>query len=1138
MREGYDESELTSSPVFHANPLPTSITTLGEGRYVGVNDAWVRLFGYTCQEVMGNTSLGLNIWVHPEERAKLTQQLNATGAIRDFEHLARTKDGNLRQVLVSAKVIDFNGTRYNLSVVHDVTEIKAREERLNLVMRATNDGIWDWNTRTGEVYYSPRWKSMLGYVDDEIANRNEAWLALVHPEDYERAVARSKADVKGTESEYVLEHRLRHKNGSYRWILSRGIALRDAEGKTYRMVGSHTDITDRKRAEEEMQRQNAYLRALYETTLDVMSELDVDELLEKLLERVVPLVGVAYGWVYLVTPAQDALELKMATGMFRRYQGLRLKRGEGLSGKIFEMGEPLVIENYQAWSGRSSTFEGDAIGPAMGVPLKSKGQVIGVIGLTRNATDASFDEQEQALATQFANLANIAMQNASLHTAVQSELNERRNAEEALQHRLAFERLITNISTEFINLQSDQIDAGIEQSLAAIGRFTGSDRSYVFRFSGDGTQMRNLHEWCRAGILSLKGIYQDVSVSLLPWTTSQIKASQVVHVPRLADLPVIAQADRVRMQSHTDPPLSFINVPMIYQGQVIGLLGFDAVRVEKTWSEEIIALLRIVGEIFVSGLERKRAEEELRKSETRFRTMFENASIGIAIDDMGDVAIQSNPALSKILGYSLEELSHLHTLHYTHPDDYPIQLALENEIASGQRDQYQIEKRYIRKDGGLVWGRMIRSVVRDEQGRVVYRLGMVEDITEQKLAAQKLEEAYRTLEQHVAERTDELATLNAIAASVSRSLDLKEIMADALQRLMELTGMEHGIAYCVGGDQNENANGEPAYLRVMALRGFPPDYANLGDGVPVGESAAGVAGRHSEPKIWSLAELPTQSAIKHRLASQGVQQVIAIPLMAKGRFVGSLNLSTNRLRTYPPEQIALLKTIGQQIGVAVENARLYERAEQSAQMAERSRLARELHDSVTQSLYSMTLYAEATARLLTAGQTEAAAGRLRDLRDTAQEALREMRLLIFELRPPALEHGLVNALQTRLDSVELRGGVQAELHVDGEEHLSLVQQTELYNIALEALNNTLKHAQAHHVQVHLCFAETLVVMEINDDGVGFEPTIAQLGGFGLSGMQERAERIRATLEIDSAVSKGTRVRVCAPIQNKPNGGTP
>jgi signal transduction histidine kinase len=184
------------------------------------------------------------------------------------------------------------------------------------------------------------------------------------------------------------------------------------------------------------------------------------------------------------------------------------------------------------------------------------------------------------------------------------------------------------------------------------------------------------------------------------------------------------------------------------------------------------------------------------------------------------------------------------------------------------------------------------------------------------------------------------------------------------------------------------------------------------------------------------------------------------------------------------------------------------------------------------------LYAEATARLLTAGHIDAAAGHLRDLRDTAQEALREMRLLIFELRPPALENGLASALQNRLDAVESRGGLKTELHVAGKEAGSLALHTELYHIALEALNNALKHANAQSVQVALRYEDAGIQLEICDDGIGFDPAIARLGGgLGLAGMRERAQRIGALLEVDSAVGKGTSILVRVPTQPNPNGGT-
>jgi signal transduction histidine kinase len=285
-----------------------------------------------------------------------------------------------------------------------------------------------------------------------------------------------------------------------------------------------------------------------------------------------------------------------------------------------------------------------------------------------------------------------------------------------------------------------------------------------------------------------------------------------------------------------------------------------------------------------------------------------------------------------------------------------------------------------------------------------------------------------------------------------------------------------------------------------------------------------------KPTVWNVAEMPAGNAIKHALQQLHLPLVVTMPLLAKGELVGIINLATPTPREISVEELALLGAIGQQIGIAVENARLYDQAEQSAALAERTRLARELHDSVTQSLYSVTLYAEAAAILLESGNQSEAASHLRELRDTAQEALREMRLLIFELRPLALEKsGLVAALQARLDAVESRGGTKTDFRVDGEEHLPLGVQQELYHIAQEALNNILKHAKASRVSVHLSFGEQQTCLEIQDDGVGFDVAHLNAGGLGLPGIHERAQKIGGHLDIASAPGKGTRIKIMVPL---------
>ena len=128
--------------------------------------------------------------------------------------------------------------------------LRQSEERFDLAVRGTDAGIWDWDLVNNKVYYSPCWKSMLGYSDEEISGHYIEWEKRVHPEDIARALATIQNYLEGLSEDYELSHRLQHKDGSYRWILARGIAVRDHDGRPYRMVGSHIDVTELRRAQE------------------------------------------------------------------------------------------------------------------------------------------------------------------------------------------------------------------------------------------------------------------------------------------------------------------------------------------------------------------------------------------------------------------------------------------------------------------------------------------------------------------------------------------------------------------------------------------------------------------------------------------------------------------------------------------------------------------------------------------------------------------------------------------------------------------------------------------------------------------------------------------------------------------------
>lgn len=238
-------------------------------------------------------------------------------------------------------------------------------------------------------------------------------------------------------------------------------------------------------------------------------------------------------------------------------------------------------------------------------------------------------------------------------------------------------------------------------------------------------------------------------------------------------------------------------------------------------------------------------------------------------------------------------------------------------------------------------------------------------------------------------------------------------------------------------------------------------------------------------------------------------------------FVASFSTTMLRVNRERMQSDRLLDELQQAHRQLQENAG---QAEELATAKERNRLARELHDSVAQTLYGLTLQAEAANRKLRAGQTDEVSEYLQEIRDSAQQTLQETRLLIFELRPPILEQeGLVAALRNRLESVESRSGLRVQMLLQEVGQVRAEVETGLYGIANEALNNILKHARAASIKVSLKKEAGRIVLEIHDDGIGFDVN-SMSGGMGVNGMKERAEHFGGDLQIQSDTN-GTRLRV-------------
>jgi PAS domain S-box-containing protein len=238
-----------------------------QGRYILVNRRFGQLAGLEREDIIGKSPHDLFPQAAANALADHDRTVLGTLAPLEFEETL-PQDGELHTYIsVKFPLLDAGGVPYAVcGILTDITErkraelaLRRSEERLALVIQGSSDGVWDWDLRTNGVYFSARWKVMLGYTEHEVENHFSAWERLLHPADRGRALASIQAYLSGQTPTYELEHRLRHKDGSYRWILSRGVALRDVQGKAVRMAGSHVDLTERKQAEEQLERAYAEL---------------------------------------------------------------------------------------------------------------------------------------------------------------------------------------------------------------------------------------------------------------------------------------------------------------------------------------------------------------------------------------------------------------------------------------------------------------------------------------------------------------------------------------------------------------------------------------------------------------------------------------------------------------------------------------------------------------------------------------------------------------------------------------------------------------------------------------------------------------------------------------------------------------
>jgi signal transduction histidine kinase len=255
----------------------------------------------------------------------------------------------------------------------------------------------------------------------------------------------------------------------------------------------------------------------------------------------------------------------------------------------------------------------------------------------------------------------------------------------------------------------------------------------------------------------------------------------------------------------------------------------------------------------------------------------------------------------------------------------------------------------------------------------------------------------------------------------------------------------------------------------------------------------------------------------------GHRCVLMVPMAFEEKVLGIIFLAREDGAPYSPDEISRLSVVAEEVASLIYRDR---QRQMAIALEERQRLVRDLHDSVTQKLYGLVALTEAAQASVEAGTAMQPSEVLSRIGENARQALKEMRLFLFEMKPVDVEReGIVAVLHQRLAAVEGRADIKARLIADDDINLSLDKQVALYYIAQEALNNVLKHANATSVKVCLGKKRNGYVLEVEDDGCGFKPEAAEKGGMGLRNMKERCAKVGGKLKIVSTLKKGTKITV-------------
>jgi PAS domain S-box-containing protein len=1034
--------------------------------------------------------------VHPEDQASVRSAVESSlrnDTPYDIEYRAVRPDGAIWWVHARGEVVrNSNGIPLLMvGVAQDITErrqaenqLRESEQRFRAILDGALDAVVGMDAQGVITDWNPRAEAIFGWSRSEAIGRHlaETIIPVQYREQHRRGLKHFLTTGEGSVLNRRIEITALRRDGTEFPVELTVSALKDGTG--HRFTAFLADITERKTAEDSLRDNEMQMRLFMEATADSIWNWDLvtnhlvrssgfEKLFGYAAEEIAPTIE---WWVERLHPDDreriwTAYQDTVTSGRTACSYEYRFRRRDG--------SYAVVIDRCY-------------------IVRDGIGKVVRAIGAMTDITERK--QAEQALQESTTQLA-----------AELSAMNQLH----ALGTRLLISSGLTSLLDEILN-------ASIRLLKADFGNIQLYDPNTknlrIVAQRGFKQDFLDYFECVRLGDQS--------ACSQAMQRGERVVIEDIEADPSYAPHRAIAASAGYRAVQST-PLLS-------RSGELLGMLSTHFHQPHRP-TERDMRVLDLYTRQVADLIERKQAEEALRESERRFRTIFDQAPIGMAVINSATGQFRRiNKKYCEIAGYPHKELL-TRTFHdITHPDDLQADLDNMTRMMEGRIHNFQMEKRYIRKDGAIVWvNLMCVSLGWDHETDRRFHIAMVKDITERKRAEEGLRQRSR---QQAIE-----AELSLLAATVP---DLSSL----LNTVTKLASNALEVDYCEVLELLPN----DMELQLRASAGWKDDRIGQVWTAETGSLAHAVL-QSNKPVIRTLPD-NTRFGGPPWLHKHGAVDVMHVRIHGKENPWGVLGVYAAGGRTFSRDDVNFFQTISSILATAIErmqaedvlrsaNQTLRTLSRQLLQVQEEDRrtIARDLHDEIGQSLTAIKLNVERAQR------TSDRAARERIMKDCIQitdSVLNQVRNLSLDLHPSILDDlGLSYALKWYADRQAERAGLKVEVAADPSEP-RLPQDVEIacFRIAQEALTNVVRHAQASRASITLKRLATRVELRIQDDGIGFDARTVQSsmdGGtnIGLTGMRERARLVGGEVHVKSAPQKGTEITAIVPLPSVPSANT-